>query len=200
MNESKRLTHTGRKGLLGPFAVGDGRMRDGLVRAQASPAATGSSDLATRAGAAGPGPSGLRDIGPIGAGRASFVKIEVAEPGPVRVSLAELHAMGLPPRVALRNVHVTSQGGGVPFQIEAGANGEAEAITFSNPGLTTAYTATNVFIVGWGPRRPQLRVLTHFDAPGPAGSVRVKKSRYYAPGAPLGTDPWIWDYAISGEA
>lgn len=195
----EEIEATGRRRFLGPFAVGDQRMQDGLTRAEGQPAAAGASSPASRGRAEGPRLSAVPDIGPVRTG-ASFVKVEVAEPGPVRVSLADLRAMGLSARVPARHLHVTSQGGVVPFEIVAGDKGEAEAITFFNPGLSTAYTATNVFIVGWGARRPQLRVdLTRFDVPVPSGSVRVERNRYYAPGAPLGTDPWIWDYAVSGE-
>ena len=27
----------------------------------------------------------------------------------------------------------------------------------------------------------------------------MEKNRFYAPGAPLGGDPWLWDFAMAGE-
>ena len=197
----EEIETTGRTRLMGPFAVGDARMAEGLVRAQSAPTAAGSPERVARAFGADRGAASHGERTTIDTRPGSFVKIEVAEVGEVRVPLADLQANGLPSRLALRNLHLTSQGAPVPFEIEAGASGAPEAIRFFNPGLSTAYTATNVFVVDWGTRPVRQRVdLTQFDAPVPAGSVRVERNRYYAPGAPLGTDPWLWDFVVSGEA
>jgi hypothetical protein len=187
---------TGRSRLLGPFRVGDpvlgaaldrGAVLDEVLsaaRAQPAPAAR----------ALGRGPSSRPR-----SASASGIKVEVDAPGRVAIPLADLRAAGLPARVRPSALRVTNQGSAVDFQIVS--DGSGELLVFENPGLSTAYTGTNVFLVGWLATRPQLRVgLTTFEPPAPAGTLRIEKDRFFAPGASPGGDPWLWDFAVGGEA
>ncbi|HEX9709238.1 MAG TPA: C25 family cysteine peptidase [Candidatus Thermoplasmatota archaeon] len=129
------------------------------------------------------------------------IRIEVEDVGRVTVPISDLRGGGLPARISPQKLKVTNEGGEVPFELVRNAQGTVEAIAFDNLGLATPYTGTNVFIVTWGTRRPRLLVeLTRFDGPPPRGSVRVEKDRFYAPGAALGSDPWVWDFAVAGTS
>jgi hypothetical protein len=188
----EEIEATGRRRFLGPFRAGDPRMGDALERSLAASMVPAAGEGARAAAA--------RTLPPL-RGSTVGVKVEVDAPGRVVLALAELRAQGLPDRISPQRLTLTSQGSEVPFDLVRGDDGAVEAIAFDNPGLSTAYTGTNVFIVSWGRTRPALLVdLTRFDEPPRPGWIRVEKDRYYAPGAPLGGDPWIWDYAIGGEA
>ncbi len=198
---------SGRRRLLGPYAMGDARLRAAFARIESSlregpflergPARQAAPRVAARASARTPADG----LGRRPRSRSVGIKVEVDEPGEVRLSLADLRVHGLPPTVLPSRLRVTNQGSDVPFSLVAGADGRPEALAFVNPGLATAYTGTSVFIVDWGVRRPQMEVgLTYFDGPAGPRTTRVEKDRYYAPGAPLGSDPWIWDFVAAGES
>ena len=97
----EEIETTGRTRLMGPFAVGDARMSDGLVRAQSAPTAAGRPDRAAHAFGADLGAASLGDRTSISTRRGSSVKIEVGDVGEVRVPLSDLRAHGLPARVGL---------------------------------------------------------------------------------------------------
>jgi hypothetical protein len=193
----EEIETSGRSRFMGPFKVGDPRLAGKLDRepmvAQAFAAARSFGGRRSRAAAvSGPAPVPAAARG---------VKVEVDDPGRVTIPLAELRAAGLPLRVRTSSLRVTSQGGDVPFELVPDGSGGVAAIAFDNPGLATPYTATNVFVVSWGRTGPRLLVdLTRQDAPAGAGWLRIERDRFYAPGAPLGGDPWLWDYAIGGES
>ena len=185
----------GRRHLMGPFAVSDARLRAAFERVEAR----------LERGAGTPGPRrrqayrsepkrrAARAPSLSGARPGQGVKIEVLGPGRVEVPFADLGAAGMPTRVSLRRLRVTSQGRDVPFQVIETAAGP-EAIAFDAEGLSTDYTVRNVYVVTWAGRRPRSAVaLTRSGDPEWPGFVRVEKSRIYVPNAPPEADPWVWD-------
>jgi hypothetical protein len=192
----EEIETTGRTRLMGPIRVGDTRLRAGFERGAASEQA----HLAARSQ---PRTDGSRAAGPSPRLRTASVgvKVEVDAPGRVTIPLSELRAAGLPARLRPASLKVTNEGSAVAVDFVTSGAGQVEAIAFDNPGLVTPYTETNVFIVeGRATRRPLLAGITRFEPSVLPGSWRVEKNRFYAPGAPLGGDPWLWDFAIAGEA
>jgi hypothetical protein len=192
----------GQRNLMGPFAVGDARLRTVLERVERRLADGGLGGNAheqsrqrgerhrarVRGGRWGRGSS-----------RASFsegVKIEVEEAGRVRVSWDDLQAQGLPAHVRRDHLELAAQGVSVPFTVEAGADGRPEALVFEAEALSTAYTSRNVYVLTWrGGAAPSVGLTRWADAPQP-GFRRVERDSFFVPSAPQGGDPWLWDLLI----
>jgi hypothetical protein len=196
-------TRGGRR-LLGPFAVGDARLALAFERAEAEVEQHGfverhGARLARARGVTRSPERAAASIAPrLSRGAATGIAIEVATPGIVHVPLADLHAAGLPdpPPGPLR---LTRLGREVEFSRANAAGGEE--LRFESPGLDSAYTRRDVFVVQWDDTRaPAMRVpLTHNEPAAPPGTTRIERQALYAPGAPLGASPWIWDFLASGE-
>ncbi len=120
----------------------------------------------------------------------SGVKIEIAQAGPVEVSLQALRENGLVPAGRFQ---VWNQGMPVPASVRPGEDG-APALVFEGQSLSTDYTGRNAYVVTSGGRGVPLRVpLTRSASPAPAGTVRVERNTIYVPSIPLGNDPWQWE-------
>lgn len=183
----------GRRRLLGPFAVGDARLAQGYERARA----------ALHAAGARPAPRELEGeparIEPVTRlSSATGIAIEVEQAGEARVPLADLIAAGLP-SATVRGLRLTRLGQPVSFRWVETAG--AYELRFISPGLDTAATRRDTFVLQWSAARaPAVRVpLSHDEPPAPAGTTRIAPRTLYAPGAPLGGSPWIWDYLAAGE-
>ncbi|HEX9185963.1 MAG TPA: C25 family cysteine peptidase, partial [Vicinamibacteria bacterium] len=120
------------------------------------------------------------------------VRVDVAEEGLVEVPVATLLEHGLSPAPA--GFLVWNQGGPVPSAVRPGTSGEP-VLAFEARALSTDYTGRNAYLVTSGSRPYPLSVPLTRSAPAPTpGAVRVEKSVVYLAQAPLGTDPWLWDY------
>jgi uncharacterized repeat protein (TIGR01451 family) len=121
---------------------------------------------------------------------ASGAKIEIAQAGPVEVSIQALRENGLAPAGRLQ---VWNQGLLVPASVRPGEDG-APALVFEGRGLSTDYTGRNAYVVTSGGRGVPLRVpLTRSASPAPAGTLRVERNTTYVASIPLGSDPWQWE-------
>jgi hypothetical protein len=128
------------------------------------------------------------------------VKIEVAQAGQVSVSLVDLIAKGMPATTPWADLRLTNLGEPVSFQLVRDANG-TPAITFHAEPLSTDYTGRNVYVVTWGEIRTPVPALglTRSGFPLVPGMTRVEQNVLYAPFAPQGADPWVWDLLVAGE-
>ena len=106
----------------------------------------------------------------------SGVKIEIAQAGPVEVSLQALRENGLVPAGRFQ---VWNQGMPVPASVRPGEDG-APALVFEGQSLSTDYTGRNAYVVTSGGRGVPLHVpLTRSASPAPAGTVRVERNTIY---------------------
>jgi hypothetical protein len=203
----EEIETSGRRRLLGPFAVGDDVLRVNYERVERWAATQENSD---RGGARVTGsrrrPEGfargwrreMRRVLRRARGATSGVKIEVAEAGPVKVPVSDLVAAGLPPG-ATRTLQLWNLGRPVPFRIITDETGAA-ALTFAAETLSTDYTGRNPYVVLWGVRRPLTPSVpfTRSGFPPVPGMHRVEQQVFHAPFVPRPGDPWIWDLLGSG--
>lgn len=211
----------GHRRLLGPFSVSDPTMERAFQRIEArvqdeevlerrgARMLSGRSRAAEtlRASSAGAPPAAAtavrdpRDLNPGGAGPVNGVKIEVAQAGLVSVSLVDLIAQGMPATTLPGDLRLTNLGQPVSFQLVRDGNG-TPAMTFRAEALSTDYTGRNVYVVTWGEIRTPVPALglTRSGFPLVPGMTRVEQNVLYAPFAPQGADPWVWDLLVAGEA
>jgi hypothetical protein len=129
------------------------------------------------------------------------VKLGFSRPGLARVLVSDLLPWGFPSgRIDPSQVHLTSFGRPVAYQVESGPSGEPVALHFVAEELSTDYSGQNVYVLGWGPAAPTGSVpLTRSEFPRTLGMVRVETNQYYAAYLPQDADPWIWDLVIAGQ-
>jgi uncharacterized repeat protein (TIGR01451 family) len=122
------------------------------------------------------------------------VRVEVAREGLVEVPVAALLGQGLPASPA--GFLVWNQGDPVPAAVRPGTSGEP-VLAFEARALSTDYTGRNAYLVTSGSRPYPMAVPLTRSGPAPTpGTVTVEKSVVYLAQAPLGTDPWLWDYLV----
>jgi hypothetical protein len=194
--------------LMGPFRVGDRWLEHGLERVKAR------IERLERKGRRRPG---LRWLAPDDrAGKAhrkarrprrgwsrahrgrapGGAKLVVGQAGNIVVPLSDLEAHGISVR-SLRSLQLSNLGRRVPFWRGRTAD-DQPALVFRAEPLSTLYTDENVYLLTRGPA-PRPRVpLSVPGEPVPAGFSRVEKSVLYLPSAPLGSDPWLWDFLWDG--
>jgi len=127
---------------------------------------------------------------------AGGVKLVVGRPGEILVPLPELEAHGITSR-SLRSLQLTNQGRRVPFWLGRTPD-DQPALVFQAEPISTLYTDENVYVLTRGPA-PRPRVpLSVAGEPTSPGFTRIEKSVLYLPSAPLGSDPWLWDFLWDG--
>ena len=202
---------SGRRNRMGPFRVGDERLASAYDRIEKSlseagleeafaPGAQSARTLASKERRAGNRRSRetverrsasresrrLRRHGDNG--NSEGVKIEVSQPGRVRLSRAELSAQGLPEDVPLQSVRVASFGRAVPVTVA----GDGGSVTFDAEPLHTTYTGNNVYLLTWRGKPPTPTVPLSIVDPVPAGFTRINKRGVYFVYVER-IDPWVWD-------
>jgi len=194
--------------LMGPFRVGDRWLEHGMKRV------TARVERLERAGHRRPGLGWLAPddgSGKLHRGRArprrrwargsarpapGGVKLVVGQPGEILVPLSELEAQGITSR-SLRSFQLTNEGRRVPFW-RGRTPDDQPALVFQAEPISTLYTDENVYVLTRGPA-PRPRVpLTIPGEPVLPGFTRIEKSVLYLPSAPLGSDPWLWDFLWDG--
>jgi len=124
------------------------------------------------------------------------VAIEVGGDGIVEIPLAELEANGLPADAG--RIRVFSQGERVPAGFGVNAAG-ATTLVFQARGLSTDYSASNVYLVTAGINPyPMTTPLTRSAPVATPGFVRIEKNNIYVASAPREGDPWLWDLLWPG--
>jgi peptidase C25-like protein len=203
----EEIETSGTRRSLGPFPVGDERLRLGFERIEKWDAdSEGSSRLGARllssrrrvhARANEVRPRAL-------AGRRGddeAVKLEVPAAGLVRVRLADLVSAGLPSALVNRPdvLRVTNLGRSVPFRASIDSTG-ARAIEFTAEALSTDYSGRNPYVLSWGRQLPPAPSVpfTVSGFPRRAGFVRIEQNVFNAAFVAQGADPWIWDLLSSG--
>jgi len=203
---------SGRRHAMGPFPVGDERLRlryermerwsaehEGAVRGGARVVSHRRTEMATRALA-----TVVRaQVASTSPGRGSGLKIEVSGAGVVRVSLTDLVAAGLPPATAAdpSSLALTNLGVRVPFwaAVDLGGSGQG-GIQFKAEALSTDFSGRNAYVLSWGARAPAPTVpFTRSGFPRSPGFVRVEQNQFNAAFVAQGSDPWIWDLLVSGS-
>jgi len=197
---------------LGPFRVGDPRLHRAYERVERRLAAAGLQETASRgegrartlrrtarrpeARAHGRAQARSRIDGATAAQSlrsADGVKILVSRPGIVRLTRDELRSWGLPARLASTTLSVTNQGRPVPFAVSHPGS-PSESLEFRVEPLSTTYAAQNAYVVSWKGSGPSMKTaLTREGDPLEPGFTRIEQTRIYAPNAPQGSDPWLWD-------
>ena len=211
----EEIERDGEHRLMGPFAVGDSRLRFIFERTERRLARAGAGDAwvsslaRVRVMPHGPREAGAREKRLRGQTRAHLgrrahalvptrLKIETAGAGMATATRAELLGLGLPPGLPLSACRLTNGDRNVPFEVRNPGAPE-EALVFRAEGLETAYTSRNVYVLTWGGKVPRMAVgLTREGDPARAGFVRVDRPLLYVPSVPLGTDPWLWDQLAPG--
>ncbi len=208
----EEIDERGRRRFMGPFDMADEGLRNAFERLESRLTDAGAVEIGTRdvsvravparlsarlapprALVARPAPRAGR---PLAGGAGGAIKVEIAVPGRVTLTRAEMEAYGLPPAYPLDQLGVFTQGNKHPFTLEA------DAIVFQASALSTVYTGKNVFVVAWEQRAPAMEVpLTLAGPPVPPGFTKVEKNYIYVANAPLDADPWVWDllFADAGE-
>jgi len=197
--------------MMGPFPVCDETLAEEFLNTEArvagSAALKAAAKQTARRGGHRESPSrtatipssvpGSSDAAPVA------VKIEVSSPGIVRVPMADLVSLGMPPALAGRpeRLRLTSLGVAVPFSIVPGTNG-GDALQFSADTLSSDYTDRNAVLLSWA-RNPFATPKVGLTRSGFAlepGMVRIERDRFYAPFAAPGGDPWVWDFVAAPTA
>ncbi len=196
----------GRRHAMGPFKVGDERLR---LRYERTERWNAEHQASARAGARVV--SSRRRAVSRAAVRGGFVvvplspieglKVEVSGPGPVRVTLAELEDAGLPIRADHRPpvLRLTNMGVPVPFQLVSDTTG-AVGLEFTAQELATDYSGQNAYIVTWDQGVAPVPTVP-FTTSGfkrKPNFVRVEQNAFNAAFVAQGSDPWIWDLLVAG--
>ena len=193
-----------RSHFMGPFAVGDQRLKEAFDRIEARLAGVGTS---TRGHARIVPPKSFRllakgrpaaSLGRGASQRSPYgIKIEVSRAGLVLVPLADLYAQGMPAGLDGKGgtLLLTNRGQRVEFSLTSAG------MTFQAGELSTDYTGRNVYVLSWSGREPIAPVvaLTRSEDPKQPGTVRVQETWIYYAAAPQGTDPWLWDLLFANE-
>ena len=199
----------GTRRALGPFPVGDERLRLGFERVEKWDAESEGSSrrgarlLSSRRRVHQPRANGDREraLAASRRGGDDALKLQVGAAGPVRVRLADLVSAGLPAAFANRPdiLRVTNLGRAVPFRASIDSTG-ARAIEFTAEALSTDYSGRNPYVVSWGRRLPPAPAVafTVSGFPRRAGFVRVEQNVFNAAFIAQGADPWVWDLLQSG--
>ncbi len=197
----EELESGGRRRLLGPFPASDRRLRRGFERAHSEVQAAWQAGRARRRAAPlefAPRPAEASVSGAaLDAAQVRGLVIELAGAGQARLPIADLQAAGLPWPVP-DGLRLTRLGAPVAFEVSGRAG--AEELRFASPGLNTAFTRFDTFVLQWdAARTPTVRVPLTYDEPEvESGLTRVTRRALFAPGAPLGASPWLWDYLAAG--
>jgi hypothetical protein len=130
----------GRRRELGPFAVRDASLRESFEDFESRLLPGGEREIGGARLAASPASdsdagrvrSGDRsaDFAAATAPLAQGVKIAVPGAGRVRVPIAELLAVGLPPAALISGLRLTNLGRAVPFTVEVSGEGTPAAVVF----------------------------------------------------------------------
>ncbi len=180
----------GRTRLMGPFPVGGTRLETALGATAARLRARG-----VQRGAARARPT-FAPTAPRGGRQAQGLKILTRGAGRIALARRVLDAYGVPREIPASRLNLTSMGRPVPMTVTS-AGLSNETISFDAQPLWTSYTAVNAYVLTWGSAAPHAAVRLTLPEVGPGrGFVRARKSSVYVPNAPLGTDPWLWDFLI----
>jgi hypothetical protein len=203
---------TGRKRMIGPFRVGDERMRLAYERIEKwSAEREGVDRRGTRQLSSRRLPHG-RDADD--ERRADWrrqikrarraddgLKLETSAAGPVRAALSDLVAAGLPAAYAARpeTLRLSNLGRPVPFRVAMDLAG-VRSLQFTAEALSTDYSGRNAYILSWGKGLPPVPSVdfTVSGFPRRPGYVRVEQNVFNAAFVAQGADPWIWDLLLSG--
>jgi hypothetical protein len=202
----EEIETSGRRRALGPFAAGDASLREAFERLEARAA---HEQTRTVRGArlltgrplvrAQRLPAGPTLLTPMLGARPPGVKVETRGTGTATVSLADLAAAGLPPGQpeALRVFH---RGRLVPHRLLRTRGAGPTAISFEARPLSTDYTDRAPYVVWRGDTSPPapLVPITRSGPPLAAGWQRVETNAMYGPFLDLESDPWVWDFLITG--
>lgn len=195
----------GNKLVKGPFSIRDARLKRGLETVEARLNAAGVPPGAIRIGKTSPNGIATREArkrdrrgkGASHRGRAlrgarDAIRIEIDEPGVIRIPVRDLEMEGLPNG---RSIKLWNRGVAVPFDW---ANNRTE-IRFVATPLVSDYSDKNVYVVTWNGDRPYpmgVSLTASADAPRP-GYRRIERDTIYFPATPNGADPWVWDAVMS---
>jgi hypothetical protein len=201
----EEIETSGRRRALGPFPVGDTALREAFERlerraaGEATRVVRGATVLTGR-----PLQRRSRPVTPVaarlalGAG-AWGVKVETRGRGTATVTLAELAAAGLPPGPP-ETIRVFHLGQLVPHQLLRARGGLPSAIAFVAGPLSTDYTDRSPYVVtraAAAPPAPRVS-WTRSGPPLPDGWERIETNAMYAPFLDLASDPWVWDFMLTG--
>ena len=114
-------------------------------------------------------------------------------------ALADLQANGLPSRLALRDLHLTSQGAPVLSRSRPVLQVRRKRSASSIPACPRPTPPPTSSSWTGGPPRAQRVDLTKVDAPSPRAACVSNETATTRRGAPR-PDPWLWDFVVSGEA
>lgn len=203
----EEIETSGRRRALGPFPVGDTELREaferleGRAQREVTRTVRGATLLTGRPlapvarFAAGP-----TLVTPAQGSDPPGVKVETRGAGTATVTLAELAAAGLPPGPP-ESIRVFHFGQPVPYSfVRARRGGTPTAIAFAVEPLATDFTDRSPYVVwrsGAAPPAP-LVPFTRSGPPLPAGWQRVETNAFYGPFLDLASDPWVWDFLITG--
>ncbi len=199
----EEIDRSGRRHVMGPFSVDDQRLRAGVEQQETRLAhggpveSRGASRRARVFGRGAPLPRfAVTDEWLPNTRRARRgVKIEIAAPGWVEVSIDALRANGLPPNLSLDRINLTNLGRSVDFVTVPGPGGTPAAIGFTAEALSTDYTGRNVYVVTWSRQAPEMpATLTRSEDPLDPAFVRGERNAQYLASASPAGDPWFWDY------
>ena len=202
--EIEELDARGRSHFMGPYAVGDQRLREVFEKIEARLNGIGTHDrrharlVSPRSHhrQAGDRRGGHR-WGSVGARSPHGIKIEVSQAGMVRVPLADLQAQGLPVGISGDGgrLRLTNRGHDVEFGMSS------EGLAFLSTELSTDYTGRNVYVLSWGGHEPPAPAvsLTRSEDPKKPRTVRAQENWIYFAAAPQGSDPWLWDLLFADE-
>ncbi|HEV7500013.1 MAG TPA: C25 family cysteine peptidase, partial [Vicinamibacteria bacterium] len=204
----EEIETSGTRRAIGPFAVGDERMRIGFERIEKW---ASENEATSRKGASLLSSRRLRLRMADGDRRTRLrrrrsddeaLKLQVAAAGPVRVVLNDLVSAGLPAAYVNRpdQLRLTNLGRPVPFRISLDPTGK-RAIEFTAEELSTDYSGRNPYVLAWGrtvPPAPSVG-FTVSGFPRAAGFVRIEQNVFNAAFVAQGADPWIWDLLVSGS-
>ncbi len=187
--------------MMGPFAVDDENLRRQFERMewrmQSQPQETRGGARSLRRGPGGPGRPrvGSPSRGPARAG-AFGVKIETSRAGRVTTPWNDLIALGLPARFAASpaRLQLTSEGLPVPFTTSA------RGLHFVARDLSTDYAAHSVYVVTWNGAPTMPRALARSEPLVAPGFTRIQKNLGFYGAVPAGSDPWLWDFVVSGDS
>jgi hypothetical protein len=125
------------------------------------------------------------------------VKIETRGAGYAAVELADLYAAGLAPGRP-EDLRVFNLGHPVPMRLVRRSG--PPSLVFTAEPLGTDYTDRNAYVVQYGDAPPSKPAVA-FTRSGPAvpqGFRRIQTNAFYAPFLAQESDPWVWDFLVSG--
>lgn len=200
----EEIETSGRRRMLGPFPVDDAPLREAFERLEARAAeertrrVRGATVLTGEPLERKAPAIASRTLTPARGAGAFGAKVETRGRGTATVTFAELEAAGLPPGPpeSLRVFHL---GRAIPHRLLRARGGLPTAIAFEAVPLSTDYTDRSPHVVTRGATPPRPAVpFTRSGPPLPVGWQRAGVNAMYAPFLDLESDPWVWDFLVTG--